>query len=962
MVLTSNMATTSSPEQAIIAQLWLLEGSAPEAQKLIAQACDYNRLAAELVNAATITRRYEGRFMRYLATVVIAEKISWATYLSNIYRFRRFNNHESLRGLCHAIDDALPLLKCSSFEDSRSARELLESVTEAFSWALNAVQTIGAEPFDDKGHRLLLYPLKTALNFVRNSFTGKLLAFANNSQLKTLVESVFKEFGGGDEPLKTMVEGLQRDYKALFDMPSHIYENECSNRYKMRKTSIRTLTSAFVCYRILYSVEDVADIVDAYAQIIGISFADVAFDMIHATLLIQVEECDEERHHHRLVFRWHVAVFFYLKLPKILAMFIKKHGRDPSEIVTAVEKILTRLTMTLDIVDTAWKDCTIRSFLKQLVLDEAMEEETSTRLIEIRYKQMSQNAEIAPFIKTDAKSKNDLTMLLTALDTAKTLAQASAEKLGKLLPALMMSAGMAFDALSSSFCVNGKMIAFSSKLALLNTMSQEVSSTVAEKAQTFDYSFLLLTRMSLNYPSIPLKLLVNGSDTETESQTNGIYFKWASNYLKCVKKEKKKKKEDEDEPMEETVKKDFAELSPEDLASHLQALKEGRPFWTDANKIDIKTIVSAIPSIGEALIEEYSQKNMDKEQAIVSMTNILTALVEMSSLFVCLVQWLDCQKDSPARRLLVQVIMSSIDKVPVDTNGKWLFVTSTLKTLLFEMSEKEYVYPEITTSAFTAAKRSLPIFKRSDTPSVIQLKRGWVYAQHQAWASPHMLRLLEHCNNAGEHKMWMKQYTTEMMKLKCSEMMVKAVDMIGAFLVLDYVNSITVMIETMTEYMFSENTGGDVRYEQPFVIPLVRQLTNLLILGAWTYYNESKKMTTEPVEKKAKVEEEETELEKLNKVLDQTVEKMFVMLKKGLLSSPTCVIFHLIQEIAGSPDSFPRKLLIKRIPPRLIFELSYINAAAVPYELFLTFCEPGNEEHEADKLRLLCALRRRNII
>ncbi|CAD6191548.1 unnamed protein product [Caenorhabditis auriculariae] len=1024
-------------EQQIIQQMWAASTLSTDiALKLLREhSCNLVSLSNELIKAATMTEQFEERFTDFIIILVKTEKISWATVLRSVCLFQDYRKYECMNGACRLVEFALINLQCPSLEDTKYASDLCSAIGDVFAWLLNAILEIGE--MRNSKHDIpdaLNRPFAATLRILKDSLTSQFLRrYKYHSELvqlvRTTVEAMDRFEARNDEDiLKIMQATLKRHFEAICK-PIQVFDqkNECCDRYKQTRTCVRTLTSVFACYRILSSVDEVADAFHAFATINGMTFAEVVFDMVHATLLIQAEEHEkpQKRMEVRVTFRWHVAVFYYLKLSKIWNSMVKRYKHAVKEISVAIERVLNTLRMTLDLVDAAWKDCSFRSLLMNLVKEGLMEQKIADKFIETRLKQMQQNGEVTIYSRRDPNQaqKNDISMLNSALGAAFSMTSSmSFEKLSIIVQQGMMGAsGFTFEAICATCCVEGNLADFSSRLAQLNFKCQASSTKFTDSTKAFDNTFLLLTRISLNFPTLNLKQLVNGRTAPIAIDEQSIFYKWAYRYLKRVRKLRKKLENTENydvaeastsqknpvktepvtaideklagssiggiclspmmrsntiEPHEDDDENILPKIPREEAAAILLKLKDRQPFWSD--KPEIPQLIFSIPMIGAILLEEYQNKHLDKQRALTAMKNIIYGLQELSSLFVCLIQYLDCQQDSVARRALGATIHQALDNILDEThdNGeealKWPFILSMLKPIIVEMSEKPPVYPDLAITSFTIARRFCPHLHRAEVPDLAHLKKAWIYSQRQAWASPHVLRMLEHCNLAGQHKDWISFFVTYMMKLKCGEMMVKAVDMISAFMMMDQLGSLIRMLEMMVDYMFEDGSLCDIRFEQPFVAPLIRLLTQVLFVAVWTLECEKKKLeSNEPKSKRAKLQLELSEGEQdtpeaLVHLLDESINvamnKFLKKLKEGVLSSVVCAIFHLMRSIAASPNSEPKRLLLQRIPPKLIFELAYIEAFSVPIEMFETFCQAGNPEHDAERLRYLCVLKRRGIL
>lgn len=186
---------------------------------------------------------------------------------------------------------------------------------------------------------------------------------------------------------------------------------------------------------------------------------------------------------------------------------------------------------------------------------------------------------------------------------------------------------------------------------------------------------------------------------------------------------------------------------------YLARLKEGFPFWeTDDPVLNLGSLIGAVPQIGQLLLEDHEEKRhkIDKKGAEESMKvqfyclatsihrvfsqNILHALRDMSCLFVCFVEWMDCQPDTRPRTLLAITMQAALEKAATATEDpyhkKWQFVQSTLDHIFHEMVDRSPI-PEVTCSAFSTARRFCPYVTRNEVTFHFDLTAQFVCFRNQ---------------------------------------------------------------------------------------------------------------------------------------------------------------------------------------------------------------------------------------
>lgn len=419
---------------------------------------------------------------------------------------------------------------------------------------------------------------------------------------------------------------------------------------------------------------------------------------------------------------------------------------------------------------------------------------------------------------------------------------------------------------------------------------------------------------------------------------------------------------------------------------YLSQLKEGHQFWAkDDQDLNIGSIVAAIPMIGRLLVEEHEEKLRHRTERKVEeehMTNILHAIDSMPCLFICLTQWLDCEKDSPARTSLAITMKASLEKrisslttSSSESLPQWRFVQSTVQSIIDELTGKKFAFPEVSLTLFSSARRFCPSVARNEKPDNFKLKHVWHFMRQQAWASPHALRILHHANTAGEYNSWSHLYMNKTIKTGCGDLMKSSIDMIFSFLMMDDLNSLIRIHESLMEFWLNEDATQcqlDGRFEPLAMRAVIRLMSHVMLMAEWRLdrlVNDGPPLPDPlPLIEPINTPEPEDPLfrEKwvflLRLMLDRTVNRFFKILRNGLLLSVVNTIVQLIKSIAGGADCRAKRLLVRRIPPSLIFQLAYIEPASVDYSLMNVFCDPDNEEHTRIKVMFLCAVRRANVL
>ncbi|VDO24912.1 unnamed protein product [Haemonchus placei] len=169
-------------------------------------------------------------------------------------------------------------------------------------------------------------------------------------------------------------------------------------------------------------------------------------------------------------------------------------------------------------------------------------------------------------------------------------------------------------------------------------------------------------------------------------------------------------------------------------------------------------------------------------------------------------------------------------------------------------------------------------------PDKEMLKKAWLYAQRQNWAGPNVLHLIDHCNRAGAHKSW---------------------------------------FELMVDFMMDKK--GQVQFEVPYVIPLVKLLTQVMLMSVWIIDREYKRVNnwrnSEPKQKRARMSGE-AQIHPSIRILQETVEvainKFVKESSQGSLHQPISSVCHIVRMIASAPESEAKQLLLPYLKHLLV--------------------------------------------
>ena len=87
-------------------------------------------------------------------------------------------------------------------------------------------------------------------------------------------------------------------------------------------------------------------------------------------------------------------------------------------------------------------------------------------------------------------------------------------------------------------------------------------------------------------------------------------------------------------------------------------------------------------------------------------------------------------------------------------NCRLRFVFIMCRPILDEMIDTQIVASPIPNALMIIANRDVPKMRRNQIPDQEILRKAWFGIQRNNWASPYILRILEHANRARTHKEW----------------------------------------------------------------------------------------------------------------------------------------------------------------------------------------------------------------
>ncbi|KIH60752.1 hypothetical protein ANCDUO_08987, partial [Ancylostoma duodenale] len=656
------------------------------------QSDELRLLAQEFFQTATMTSHPDQRMLECIKMLAHSELISWTDFLRTVTGFAHFQKSRCVVALCALLESELPHLQCP-FSHISDCLAMTEAVIDVFVWIVEGIQA--SRELDD-------FEVVDVEGIIKSSIINRL----DELQCQDGVTLNYEE--------------LQNAFQRIFDPPKY-ESSELTIKYNFRRSGIRSLTAVFSCFRVLAAVEEVADTMLLFGQINAISHHEIVSDMLHASFMILLEE-QETRDNCKSS----IEMFFYVKMPRVWAAMIKL-GMQPESVVRGVQHMVSECRQVIDNVDSIVKDNTIRAIVRQLISERVMSDADGDKLIAQRNEQLKMIQGLACLTRDDVQRQTQVAVVLSAVQARHVIDKLwnMQEKLMTVLTRLIGSGGYAFDAFCSSYGLEGTLAEMSSKLASLNLLSESPSNVCVDRNMTFDLSFTMLTRIVYKYSNLTLDELVRDPRGGPDN-TACAFYQWSSRYVKRISCHSQDHA-DSDLP-----------IIPLELKAaykdRVLRLKERQLFW-DPHTCNYGQLLHEMPIVGEVILDCFKERKHIEEDV----SRIFAAFRKANCLLVCIIQWLECQAPSEARRQMARCIKMVLEEsVPDEKEEKdrWLFTRMVCRRQLDEMCECDSVIPPMTITLMAIAKRSFPTLHRRQVPDKEMLKKAWLYAQRQNWASP----------------------------------------------------------------------------------------------------------------------------------------------------------------------------------------------------------------------------------
>ncbi|VDM99282.1 unnamed protein product [Thelazia callipaeda] len=547
-------------------------------------------IASMLLRFATSSVTPDHRMLTCLETLVKADVLRWAVFIDVIAEFRQFSREYCIEALATILRNSVPLLRCN-YTSEKECLELSGSLMTVLNWCLLALEY----SLKNENECSTLALINCACAYANSKFVRTLLYIhehIGSESVNYVVEAAvsFAQSYPDCKELKTMIEALQQ----FGSIPIERIDDNIGGSVKQSHPAILTLVSVFEGFRMTKKVDQMADSFFELAEILEFPFSKMFEDMIRASLLIMLDA--KESLGEDLVAS---QAFYYVKLPQIVKHLLTL-GAPLDDLISALDTICDNKTL-LNQVDMKTKTNTFQHLLEQMAAAGVIDERIVKNLLEKRWDFRSQYwPELFQMFAQTSTTPVHQPLILRAnsakMAVDKILRQPNNAVINVLLKLASGSGGLfTFDSVCASFCADGNLTYFSSKLAMINGQSERPAEGLdmddeRQRALAFNLSFILLTRMRFIYNDLRPSELVNGTIRSMDN-THSCFYKFASQYGWTAA----------DSFLASNI---YTNEQKAAFIDRINMLKHGQPFW-DARTVNYAELVDFVPLIGELLLDDF---------------------------------------------------------------------------------------------------------------------------------------------------------------------------------------------------------------------------------------------------------------------------------------------------------------------------------------------------------------------
>lgn len=927
--------------------------------------CDENQMrivASTLLRFATVSDVPHRRCLQCMEALVKAEVLRWAEFIDVVSQFRHFDRVPCVEALATILQNSVPMLRCS-YAVERECFEMCSALVTVMNWCILALE----DSLKSGSQRSTIALIRCARAYADSKFVRALLYLherikgENINYIADAVSSFAQSYKEYNE-----LEELANSLKQFGKCPAEKIDDNLCGQIKQSHPAIRTLVSVFEGFRMTKKVDQMADAFYEMAEILEFPPAVMFEDMIRGSLLIMLDV--KESLGEELVAS---QAFFYVKLPQIVKHLLAV-GVPMAALVSALETIGSNKTL-LNQVDMKTKTNTLQHLLEQLNSAGVIDESVVKRLVEKRQQLLLMYSPelYQMLVQAQATGAVHQPLILRAnsakMAVDKMLRQSSNAVINVLLKLASGSGGLVtFDSVCASFCADGNLTYFSSRLAMINGQSERPEGMDADdgrqRALAFNLSFILLTRMRFIYNDLRPSELVNGSSRNIDN-TRTCFFKFASQFGWTAAGGAP--------PLT------FTDEQKAPYVERVNMLKHAQPFW-DPRTVNYAELVDMVPYIGELLLDDFKATKLENHDHLnESIKNVLHAFRDDANfMIVCLVQWMCSQPVTDARQGLVKSFINALE-YPHQMNPtqqerfRMVLTSAACRRTLDDLSICDRLRDPRFTWIINCAKRKLPTVpftlpaNNAQSSDAEMLKQAFTYARQQVWGSPNVLQLVDRCNKAGVVENWCMVWLNSMLKLSTNDEMITAGELCLAAGVMSPVPCMLSFARSITEFILEQNT--EFGCVEPKALISAKFLVHCLQLALTAFWRQQKERLSkvsksdESERKRMKSESEEDEAEDGNPVersIQVIFEKFLRETRAGQLKSTITFVFHFMVSLASAPRNASTRRIIEMLPYELMINLARLDPHTFNLDLYLPLIDLSNVANTRRALQFTCLLRR----
>ncbi|KAI6230070.1 Mediator complex subunit 24 [Aphelenchoides fujianensis] len=660
-----------------------------------------------LIDVGCATNECHPLLFAYLDALLECQHFDFIFYVLALTSYRDLRKPECVASFAEKIACLLRVVDCD-FRDDHALHNFCDTYVTALQWFLSLLWEIADQRLEQAV--FLAKPLVDHVHFFARDHTAKTLREDERSSPTFRWNSLETYRFGSSQP----------------------------------RPAILTLVSIFAYFRVGMKNEEMADAIANMGEIMLMSRTQVISDLFRGSFLGLLEgnaALPLERQPLG-------EVFMYKRVVRIAEIMVETGLCSVEELHQALIKLVSNSAL-LNALDQRQMENTFATVFEGSKISEFLSEDQYTNLTTIRVNNITKHEKrmkddkdyVSPFpngcVMDNACHPRSRFRLFLRADRTAAKIIGNTGPIDPLAVELVDCADVELvDLILGCLCAeNNKIKSFSGFLSTLtNKLEQSDGSDTSTRVQLFDSAFLLLSRIRQIFCDLRL-------DEMTDNVTTSTFYKWTEKYKEHFDKGQLL-------PVNEEIKQST-------FMSHFARLKLGQAFWNEG--WNFEHLLAHAPAIGEALLDEIRAHEGSKvdEEAI---SNILSTFGGVTSMFLCLCQWLETNPLSDPVQQLAQGLRD-YDAHPADGDPillrqqkRWKFtiqlVTPTLNRIIHGPRARENVY----TWLVNCARRELPVLDPTELPHMKKLKHAFYFAMQQGWASPDVVMYLDRMNKNIKHE------------------------------------------------------------------------------------------------------------------------------------------------------------------------------------------------------------------